>query len=146
MSLFIRKKLVNPLEELTPTRAMQVYGQLKIGKTANELFTKYACPFLWTETVWNEAKRIEAEIISKMSGTWILEAGIPAVYDELGELVTPAIPPVYFQATTASAMINSLESELLTIVTVLQDVGSWIDGDPENGIPTWVEFVALFEE
>ncbi len=90
---------------------------------------------------------IETEIISKMSGSYVLTPGIPAVThidEETGEKVidSPVILPSYFEVTTKTALIESITSDLLNIEEVVNDFIKYYkvyDADR-----TWVSFKALF--
>ncbi len=64
-----------------------------------------------------EAQRVKAKMISLINGSFELEAAIPSekeVNEETGEvtILTPAVPAVYYNATTKIDMISQISSEL----------------------------------
>ena len=64
-----------------------------------------------------------------MSGGYLLEA---AVIDEEGEITTPA---VYYEPSTKADLVSQIESDILDVETVVDDL---------IGSLTWIQFKASF--
>jgi len=56
--------------------------------------------------VWNEGNRVKEEILSKLNGTYVLTAAIPATEE------SEEVPCVYYNYTTKSNLISSIISDL----------------------------------
>jgi len=142
MSLFIKTKVVNVLPALSEVVAMEVYEGLKT-KDPNTLFLEDDIPTEYSMQVLAEIKSLESEMVSKMNGTFVTLVGSPAVLDEEGEITTPAVPPTYFVVSTEANLVSSMDSSILTIATVVEDVRIWSDGNPDAS-PTWATYKASF--
>lgn len=141
MSLFDKKKPVKEVEPLTAKRAQELYAMFAEGIGETTMFIEHEVPFAESKVVWTEIKRLEAEVMSKMSGTFIIKAGTPAVYDEKGKLVKEAIPPVYFVVKSEKMLVASLKSDLLDVAILTQHVREYSDGNPDAApdFKTWLE-------
>ena len=142
MSLFIKKTELNTLPALEAVQAMEIYEALKT-KDPNRLFLEDNIPTEYSVQVLAEIKRLESEMVSKMNGTFVTLVGSPAVLDEEGEITTPAVPPTYFVVSTEANLVSSMDSSILTIATVVEDVRIWSDGNPDAS-PTWATYKASF--
>ena len=140
MSLFIKKTEPNVLAPLTEVSAMVVYEALKT-KDPNRLFLEDNIPTEYSMQVLAEIRSLESEMVSKMSGTFVTLVGSPAVLDEEG--ATSAVPPTYFAVTTEANLVSSMDSSILTVATVVEDVRIWSDGNPDEE-PTWATYKASF--
>lgn len=89
------------------------------------------------KTVSKEMIRLNNEIDSKMSGSYLISS---AEYDEEGVETSPA---VYFEPTTKQALIDSLSSSLLDITIFANDKIVYDKGDYDAD-RTWEEFVAIY--
>lgn len=143
MSLFNTTKKKNSTLILTPVLAQEIYGAIEKYGTAQAAFLAPDTNFDFSncKLVWTELKTLETEIMSKMSGTFIIKAGTPAVYDEKGKLVKEAIPPVYFVVKSEKMLVASLKSDLLDVAILTQHVREYSDGNPDAApdFKTWLE-------
>ena len=142
MSLFIKKTELNTLPALEAVQAMEIYEALKT-KDPNRLFLEDNIPTEYSMQVLAEIKSLESEMVSKMNGTFVTLVGSPAVLDEEGEITTPAVPPTYFVVSTEANLVSSMDSSILTVATVVEDVRIWSDGNPDAS-PTWATYKASF--
>ena len=78
-------------------------------------------------SVDKEAKKVKAELLSKLNGSFKLTAKVNATYDEEGEILTEEVPATYYVVTTETALISGIESELdiIKILNVLKDGSTW---------------------
>ena len=105
MYLFKKAIVISPpAPPITPERAQEVYGFCATLKTQTEIFTQDFARFGKLEIVWNEINALEA------------------VYDEFGELVTPAIPPEYFNVQNRNKLETSLSSDILDTDLIVADL------------------------
>jgi hypothetical protein len=126
-------------EALSQSDATAIYELLKTkSPQVIRLTTQYNGKDI--HAVVKEVKRLEAEVNSKMSGGYVL---LSASTDEEG-VVTPA---VYYEVKTFANMKNSLQSNLLDVETVLNDIMIWVNGDPvaDKDI-TWFQFKKTFNQ
>ena len=145
MSLFDKKKPGKEVEPLTPKMAQELYDLFRSGKTHTRLFIEDGVSFDDSGAVWNEIKKLEAEIMSKMSGSFVITPGIPAVYDKFGKLVEKAVPPVYFVVKDEKMLVESLKSALLDTAVLVTDVLRFSDGNPDDA-PKWEDWVKSLDE
>jgi hypothetical protein len=89
------------------------------------------------QIVLDEAKRLETEMVSKMSGNYVIEE---ATYTDEGEIFSPA---VYFAVTGEATLRNSMSSDFLDVSTVCTDVRIWSDGNPDVE-PSWTVYKNSF--
>jgi hypothetical protein len=89
------------------------------------------------QIVLDEAKRLENEINSRMSGGYVIDE---ATYDNDGIELTPV---VYFSVTDEASLQDSLSSEILDINDVVFDVRIWSDGNPDVE-PSWTVYKNSF--
>jgi len=144
MTLFNKIVESNSLPALSADEAMSIYELLKT-KDANVLFLEEDIATEYTEQVEKELKRLESEVVSKMSGSFVTTPKVPATYDEMGEVDKEAIPAVYYKVTTETALKSSLSSDLLDVDTVVADVRAWSDGNPDE-TPNWTTYKNSFSE
>ena len=135
MSLFIKKTEPNTLPALGEVQAMEIYEALKT-KDPNRLFLEDNIPTEYSMQVLKEISKLEGEMVSKMNGTFVTLVGSPAVPDEEGEFTTSAVPPTYFIVSTEANLVSSMDSSILTVATVVEDVRIWSDGSPSEE-PSW---------
>ena len=138
MTLFSEAKSPPPVPELSPGMAAEIYQAFKAGMDHTQIHSMGHHP-AHINDVYNEVKRLESEVTTKMLGQWVL---VPAATDpETG--VT--IPAEVFEATSRAVLEASMSSDFLNVVTVVGDIMMYSDGDPGTPV-TWAEFVATFEE
>ena len=142
MSLFIKTKVVNVLPALSEVVAMEVYEGLKT-KDPNRLFLEDNIPTEYSMQVLAEIRSLESEMVSKMSGTFVTLVGSPEVLDEEGNVTEAATSPTYFSVSTEANLVSSMDSSILTVATVVEDVRIWSDGNPDEE-PTWATYKASF--
>ena len=140
--LFKTIKTINTLATLTSKKAQEIYVGLQT-KDANRLFLEDNIPTEYTVAVEKEINRLESEMVSKMSGSFIIEPAVPATYTEDGEIDEEEVPAVYFGVTTETALKASMSSEILDIPTLVTDVRIWSDGNPDQE-PAWTNYKASF--
>ena len=140
MSLFKKGKTTNTLPALESDVAAAIYELLKT-KDANRIFLEDNIPTEYTEQVEGIISAFESEYVSKVSGSYMITAKIPATYDEAGEIVDEAIPAVMYELTTKTALLESISCELLDKATIASDVEDYYKEYKENR--TFAEFKAL---
>jgi hypothetical protein len=134
---------------LTEELAQEIYEAIKKNGSWQKAFTADDTDFDLTncKAVAGLIKNVQAEVQSKMSGSYMISPAIPAVYSEYVEgeeptIVEEAIPAVYFAVTDQQSLVESITS-ILDTETVVSDIiaynGSY---DPKR---TWEEYVASFE-
>ncbi|MDD4805099.1 MAG: hypothetical protein PHN69_08230 [Candidatus Pacebacteria bacterium] len=74
------------------------------------------------DLVNKEADRIVRELREYKNGNVILEAAIPAVYDEEGNVTSDAIPAVMYEYTTDADLIEQISSDYLDVATIYNDL------------------------
>jgi len=136
--LFKRKKAIYKEPELTKEIASDIYELLKT-ENMQSIRLNYGYRMEHIKAVKKEAKRIEAEMINKMSGKYPLT---PPSFDEEGNVLTPA---EYYIPTTQAHIKNSITSDLLDVATVVNDIRCWSDGDPDNA-PSWKKYKQAFKD
>lgn len=99
--------VVPPDPPVTPARAQEIYGYCASRKTETEIFTEGLASFEELAIVWNEINAIEAEIISKMSGTFVIDEGPPVVY---------------FEVQNRNKLETSLSSDILDTDLIVADL------------------------
>jgi len=142
MTLFNKTITQNTVPGLTSTQAMVVYEGLKT-KDANTLFLEDNIPTGHSEAVVKEMRRLETEMVSKMNGSFLLNAE-QSHYDDEGNKVVDK-EAEYFVVTTEAALKNSLSSDLLDVAVVVVDVRIWSDGNPD-ATPSWTVYKNSFSE
>ena len=140
--LFKTIKAINTLATLTAKKAQEIYVGLQT-KDANRLFLEDNIPTEYTVAVEKEINRLESEMVSKMSGSFIIEPAVPATYTEEGEIDEEAVPAVYYTVTTEKALKEGMSSEILDIPTLVTDVRIWSDGNPDQE-PSWTNYKSSF--
>lgn len=145
MSLFKKVKKAKDPVSVDKARAQELYGMFADGLNETRMFIDRGVPFGESKIVMTEMCRLEAEVMSKMSGNYITIPGTPAVYDpDTGDLKEEEIPPTYFKVTTQKALSDSIKSTLLDVSTLLEDVIQYHpDYDPKR---KWHDFEGSFEE
>jgi len=142
MTLFSKKIVPNVLPSLSAVKAMEIYNLLKT-KDANRLFLENNIPTEYSEQVLAEIRRLEGNMVSKMNGSYVLEAYVPEVLDEEGNVTEAATSPTYFSVSTEANLVSSMDSSILTVATVVEDVRIWSDGNPDAE-PSWATYKASF--
>lgn len=141
--LFKVEETKNTLPELTAEIAQGIYTEAKKGKDQTQIFLSNDYLNEHIIEVFNEIKRLEKEILSKVSGSYLIEKRYPATYKEDGTIDEEAVPAVYFDASTKTVLLESLSSDLLDVSVVLDDV---IKYNPSyNESRTWTEFKQNYE-
>ena len=140
MALFIKPVSANVLPALTAATAQSIYVLLKT-KDANMMFLEDNIPTEYTVQVEKEMRKLEAEYMSKVSGTYLLTASIPATYDDEGEVDTEVVPAVYFALTTKAALLKTMSSEILNLETLCSDIEDYYREYKEDR--DFSEFVSL---
>jgi len=120
--LFIKNETKEVAEALTSVKAQEIYALLKTGKGETEMFVENAISFKDSKLVTTEMARLESEYISKVSGSFLLEAKIPATYTEENEIETEEVPAVYYKVTTKIALLKTMSSDLLSLDEVCSDI------------------------
>ena len=73
MYLFKKEVYVSPPpEEMTPERAQEVYALCATRQSQTEIFKTGLATYAELAIVWIEMGVVEAEILSKMSGTFVV--------------------------------------------------------------------------
>ena len=142
MTLFKTIKTANTLATLSSKNAKIIYGKLKT-KDGNRLFLEDDIATEYTEQVQKEISSLESEMVSKMSGSYVLTPKVLATYDDEGEVLTKEVPAVYYIVTTEAALKASMSSDLLDVSTVVTDVRIWSDGKPDES-PSWDTYKSSF--
>lgn len=148
MGLFnTTKKKKNSTLTLTPALAQEIYGAIEKNGTAQAAFLASDTNFDFSNCtlVWNELKSLEAEVMSKMSGNFVITPAIPEIKDENDKIIQEAVPAVYFKVTTQKDLAKSLESDLLDVDLLVDDCRIFSDGNPDDA-PKWKDWKKSFEE
>ena len=140
--LFKTVNPINTLPALDSTHAMEIYVALKT-KDGNRLFLEDNIATEYTEQVQKEISILESEMVSKMSGSYVLTPKVLATYDDEGEVLTKEVPATYYIVTTEAALKASMSSDLLDVSTVVTDVRIWSDGKPDES-PSWTTYKSSF--
>ena len=117
-------KPTNSTPALTVEVAQLIYNSIVLNGNADLAFKAQSDSSLEPEhfpLVDKEGMKIMNEIQSKFNGSFLLEAKIPATYDEEGEILTEEVPAVYYQVTTETVLKNSLSSDMLDTDIVYND-------------------------
>lgn len=143
-----QKQPTNSEPELTPQLAQEIF---EANGTPIQIFNNpgYNFNFRHIKKVYQHGRWLRKTMRQAMSGNYILEPAQPATYDEDGNELTPAVPAVYFEPTTAVAFKTFMEGVYAdkaeaTNEDVLLDVEAvalqLMDGK------TWVQWKASFNE
>jgi hypothetical protein len=122
-------------------RAQEIYGMLAGGLNETTLFTEHEVAFEESAIVMAEIRRLEAEVMSKMSGNYITVPEIPEIRDENNKVIQEFVPAVYFVVKDEKMLVESLKSELLDVAILVTDVRRFSDGNPDDApdFKTWLE-------
>jgi len=142
MTLFNTTKTKNTLPALTAVKAQEIYESLKT-RDANTLFLEDNIPTEYTEVVMAEMKKLEAEMVSKMKGSYVTVEEVSHL-DENGEKVIDTAKE-YFSVTTETALKASMSSDILDIPTLVEDVRQYSDNNPDSS-PLWDVYKNSFTE
>ncbi len=145
--LFEKTTAKNSTEDLDAKLAQEIYSHIeKYGSVQAAYLSKETnFDFINGELVWDEIKRLEAEVMSKMAGTFVTTPAIPPVYDEMGEIAKKAVPAVYFTVKSEKMLTESLTSPLLDTAVLVNDTRRYSDGNPDEA-PTFKDWQATFSE
>ena len=121
MSLFDKRPKKKDPKPLTPKMAQEIYALFRGGKGHTLMFLEDEISFDDSGAVWNEIKRLETEIIQKVSGNFVITPAVPEIRDENDKIIQKAVPAVYYKVTTQSDLEKSLSSDLLDIKTLVSD-------------------------
>ena len=144
MSLFDKKSAVKEPKPLTPKMAQELYDLFRSGKTHTRLFIEDGVSFDDSGAVWNEIKRLETEIIQKVSGNFMMTPAVPEIRDENDKITREAVPAVFYKVTTQSNLEKSLSSDLLDVKILTTDcIRFFPDYDEKR---TWGQFKEAFDE
>jgi len=150
MSYFNRTIETVGKEPLTPQKAKAILELLKAGHDETTIFQErktkepgFGHLTYHIEEVKKEFFKVKDEVYKKVKGEFILEAGVPAVTDEEGVELTPAVPQKVYEVTTKTALQDSLGVVKLEAVDVLNTVVAF-DENPEEPL-TYTQFVAKYK-
>lgn len=141
MSLFETPKQENTFTPFAVKQPMDIYALFKAGKDCTKMFIEDNVPTQDSEIVQEEIKRLEEEILSKMSGTFVI--GTVNTYPN-GEDNEEVIENVYFKVSTKANLLASMTSiSILDKSIVLDDCIAYNPSyDPTR---TWKQFVDSFK-
>ena len=143
MTLFKKTKGLTPTPILMPNKAQEIYELFKAGKDETTMYIEDGIRFDDSTKVKKEYIKLESEMVSKMNGTYELTPYIPPIYDEDGNIITPAVSATYYAVTTENALKDSISSNLLVMATLVKDVREWSEGKPT--MPrTWTKYKTSF--
>jgi hypothetical protein len=116
--MILFNKVYAPVANVPFTRATKeaIWDFLKTGKTPVQIFKDHNVPLEDLQLVIGEIERLEAEVFSKIKGTWKLT---DEVLNEDGSVQTPA---TYFQLTTRVALAESLPFVNVLQVPFMNDI------------------------
>lgn len=127
-----------PFATFTPS---QIYAFFKEGFDCTQQFTKKNVPMQDSVAVLEEIKRIEAEVISKASGSFILTAETGHYDEETHEYVIDT-PEVRYTPTTLQDLAMTINSPILDVDAVVADCIKYNPSFKEDR--TFEEFKASF--
>jgi len=150
MSYFNRTIETVGKEPLTPQKAKEILELLKAGFDETTIFQErktkepgFGHLTYHIEEVKKEFFKVKDEVYKKVKGEFVLEAKVPAVTDEEGVELTPAIPQKVYEVTTKTVLQDSLAVDKLEAVDVVNTVVEF-DENPEAPL-TFVQFVAKYK-
>ena len=138
MPLFDKK--VTKYTEKQLTKAAEIYSYFLAGMSHTEMFKKHGIPFKHSTKVYNEAKRIEKELMAYRNGQVVIKEAVYEDVIENDEIVgtTEVSPPEYYVVTTKTKLFELVASDILDVVKVGVDViKSNPDYDKDRTFTTW---------
>jgi hypothetical protein len=148
MPLFDKKNPVIADPPATAEQAAIIYGHLLDGKSATWIFKHTGHSFKRIEKVYKEAKRVEAEVLSKIAGTF--KTGTEEIEEpnplygkdpEEPKFITKTVP-VYYEYTTKADLGESVTT-YLPKAQLADDISKWNPTYDEDR--TWADFVSSIQ-
>ena len=142
MEYFKTKTVVPEKQPLAPNKAAEILNLLKAGYDETTIFNKGFHTY-HIEQVKDEFLKVKDEVYKKVKGEFVLIPEVPAVTDEEGKEITPAIAEKVYEITTKTVLQDSLAVDKLEAVDVLNTVVAW-DENPDEPL-TYLQFVAKYK-
>ena len=127
---------------VTADNAQLIYALLKV-KNESDIRKEDNFRMFQIQQVMAEMKKLEGEILSKVAGSYVLEAAIKEVLDEEGNVSQEAIPAVYYTCTTKTKLISDTPSDILDVTVLCGDVEDYYGEYKESR--TFTEFKTLVQ-
>ena len=135
MALFKRKKVKN-IKETSVIDTNDIFDRMSAEDDMNDIIADYGATLV--DVVIKESKRIEAEVNALLNGSIII---VEEIRDEEGVIIQESES---FEATTQKSVEDMIVSTMLDVKTVISDVVSWSDGDPDKA-PNFNQYKETFK-
>lgn len=135
--MLFKRKMTYEEKELTQEDSRAIYNLLKEEKSLQtiRLETEYRTNQI--QETQEEMIKLETEINSKMSGTFVIKE------EEKDKEGNVKEEQEFFKPTTERALIDSMSSDLLVVGDVVTDSREWVKGKPEEPM-TWTAYKESF--